>query len=188
MLIMLFLLSGCAIPLKMPPPPQLDLSDIEQHPYTAGLYVPHDLKATVYEKATSPFDKMAYPLGDQTYQIFKKNVPLVFNRIVEVDSITPNQGIDLFIQPSIVKFSSVIPVPAYNPYTATIIYHVDVYNRSGEKVYAQTATGTGQTSKGYVSGFSAREICADVAQMAMKDAVKQIIEGLSDSEDIANLK
>jgi hypothetical protein len=187
MLIVLFLLAGCAIPLKMSAPPQLELTDIEQHPYTAGLFVAQDLKAYVYEKATSPLDKMAYPLGDQTYQIFKKNVPLVFDRMVEVDSITPGQGVDLFLQPSIVKFESVIPMPAYNPYTATIVYHVDVYNRSGEKVYAQTATGNGQTSKGYVSGFSAREICADVAQMAMQDAVKQIIEGLSDAEEMANL-
>lgn len=188
MLIVLFFLTGCAIPLKMSPPPQLELSDIEQHPYTAGLFVPQDLKAYVYEKATSPLDKMAYPLGDQTYEIFRKNIPLVFNRMVEVDSISTGQEVDLFIQPTIVKFASVIPMPAYNPYTATIVYHIDVYNQSGEKIYAQTATGNGQTSKGYVSGFSAREICADVAQMAMKDAVEQIVEGLADSEDLTNLK
>lgn len=188
MLIVLFLLAGCAIPLKMSPPQKLEISDIDQHPYTAGLVVPEDLKTYVYEKATSPVDKMAYPLGDQTHQLFKKNIPLVFDRMVEVESVSTGQAVDLFVQPSIVKFESVIPMPAYNPYTATIVYHVDVYNRAGEKIYAQTSTGNGQTSKGYVSGFSAREICADVAQMAMNDAVKQIIEGLADSEDIANLK
>ena len=187
-LIVLFFLAGCAIPLKMSPPPQLELSDITKHPHTAGLYVPQELKSYAYVKPTSPVDKMSYPIGNQTYEIFKKNIPLTFEKVLEVDSMGSGQGVDLFIQPSIVKFESVIPMPAYNPYTATIVYHIDVFNQSGEKIYAQTATGNGQTSKGYVSGFSAREICADVAQMAMKDAVKQIVEGISDSEEIANLK
>ena len=95
---------------------------------------------------------------------------------------------DLTIQPSIVKFDSVVPMPAYNPYTATVVYHIDVYDKAGEKIYAQTATGNGQTSKGMMSGFSARQICAEVAQMAMKDAVKQILEGLSEAEEIKNIK
>ena len=188
MLIVLFFVAGCAIPLKMSPPPRLDLPDITKHPYTAGLFVPQELKSYEYVKPTSPVDKMSYPIGNQTYEIFKKNIPLVFKKIVDVDSITSDPDVDLIIQPSIVKFESVIPMPAYNPYTATVVYHVDVYNQSGEKIYAQTSTGKGQTSKGYVSGFSAREICADVAQMAMKDAVKQIIEGLADSEEIAKLR
>jgi hypothetical protein len=188
MLIVLIFLAGCAIPLKMTPPPQLDLPDITKHPYTTGLFVPQELKSYEYVKPTSPVDKMSYPIGNQTYEIFKKNMPLAFEKVVDVDSISSSQGVDLIIQPSIVKFESVIPMPAYNPYTATVVYHVDVYNPSGEKIYAQTATGNGQTSKGYVSGFSAREICADVAQMAMKDAVRQIIEGLSDSEEITNLR
>ena len=186
--IMLFILTGCTIPLKMSPPPKLDLSGINQHSYTAGLFVPPEVKEYVYVKATSPVDKMSYPLGKQTHEIFKKNIPLVFKDVMEVDSITPDQDVDLVIKPSIVKFHSVIPHPAYNPYTATVVYHIDVYNKKGEKIFAQTATGNAQTSKGLLSGFSARSICAEVAQMAMKDAVKQIIEGLSEAEELENLK
>lgn len=186
--IMIFILTGCTMPLKMSPPPKLDLSGINQHPHIAGLFVPQKVKEYVYVKATSPFDKVSYPLGKQTNEIFKENIPLVFKDVVEVDSITPNQDVDLVIKPSIVKFHSVIPCPAYNPYTATIVYHIDVYNKKGEQIFTQTATGNAQTSKGLLSGFSARSICAEVAQMAMKDAVKQIIEGLSEAEELKNLK
>ena len=186
--IMIFVLTGCTMPLKMSPPPKLNLSGIHQHPYSAGLFVPKNVQEYVYVKVTSPFDKMSYPLGKQTHEIFKTNIPLVFKNVVEVDSMTPDQDIDLIIKPSIVKFNSVIPNPAYNPYTATVIYHIDVYNEKGEKIFVQTATGNAQTSKGLLSGFSARSICAEVAQMAMKDAVKQIIEGLSESEELENLK
>lgn len=186
--IMIFVLTGCAMPLKMSPPPKLDLSGINQHPYTAGLFVSQKVKEYVYVKATSPVDKMSYPLGEQTHEIFKKNIPLVFKNVVQVDSITTAQDVELIIKPSIMKFDSVIPFPAYNPYTATIVYHIDVYNKKGEKIFAQTTTGNAQTSKGLLSGFSARGICAEVAQMAMKDAVKQIIEGLSEAEELENLK
>lgn len=186
--IMIFILTGCTLPLKMSPPPTLDASGINQHPYTAGLFVPKEVKEYIFVKSTSPVDKMSYPIGQQTYEIFKNNIPLVFKNVVEVDSITPDKGIDLIIKPSIVKFDSVVPNPAYNPYTATIIYHIDVYNNNGEKIFAQTATGDAQSSKGMLSGFSARSICADVAQTAMKKSVKQIIEGLSEAEEIKNLK
>ncbi|MFH2046677.1 MAG: hypothetical protein ABIK92_16215 [Pseudomonadota bacterium] len=186
--IMIFILTGCTLPLKMSPAPKLDSSGINQHPYTAGLFVPQEVKEYIFVKATSPLDKMSYPIGQQTYEIFKNNIPLVFKNVVEVDSITTDKNIDLIIKPSIVKFDPVIPNPAYNPYTATIIYHIDVYNNKGEKIFAQTATGDAQTSKGLLSGFSARSICADVAQMAMKKSIKQIIEGLSEAEEIKNLK
>lgn len=185
--VMILILTGCAMPLNMAPPPKLELSDINQHPYTAGLFIPQKVKEYVYVKATSPVDKMSYPIGEQTHEFFKINIPLVFKNVVEVDAVSPDQDVDLIIEPSIVKFDSVIPFPAYNPYTATIVYHLDVYNKKGEKIFAQTATGNAQTSKGLMSGFSARSICAEVGQMAMKDAVKQIIEGLSEAEELQNL-
>jgi len=108
--------------------------------------------------------------------------------VVEVDSLAPGQSVDLIVKPSIIKFNSVIPYPAYNPYTATIVYRVEVFDRNGEKIFAQTTTGEGQTSKGLMSGFMARGICAEVAQMAMGNAVQQILEGLSEAEELVNLK
>ena len=185
--ISLLILTGCATSLKMNPPPRLELPGIEQYDYTAGLYVPQDVKEYVYEKSTSPVDKMAFPIGEQTNEIFKINMPMVFKNVVEVSSISSDQNTDLVIKPSIVKFESIIPYPAYNPYTSTIVYRVEVYDKKGEKIYVQTATGNGQTSKGLLSGFSARSICADVAQMGMEDAVKQIIEGLSEAEELQNI-
>jgi hypothetical protein len=185
---MMLVLSGCTMPLKMPPPATLEIADITQYPYTAGLFIPQSDKEYMYVKATSPVDKMSFPLGSQTYDTFKKNLPLIFENVVDVDSITPAQAVDLVIKPSIIKFESVIPYPAYKPYTATIVYHIDIYNKNGEKIYAQTTTGEGQTSKGLLSGFAARSICADVAQMAMDNAVQQIIEGLSETDELKNLK
>ncbi len=183
----IFILTGCATPLTMPPPATLDIANINQFPYTAGLFIPQNDKEYVYEKVTSPVDKMSFPLGKQTYETFKKNMPLIFKNVTEVDSIAPHLDVDLIIKPSIVKFESRIPYPAYKPYTATIVYHVDIYDKNGEKIFSQTTTGEGQTSKGLLSGFAARSICAEVAQMAMDNAVQQIIEGLAEAEELKNL-
>jgi len=55
----MLILSGCAIPLKMSPPPTLDSSGIKKHHQTAGLFVPQEVKDYVYVKATSPVDRMS---------------------------------------------------------------------------------------------------------------------------------
>lgn len=177
-------LMGCVTGLNMAPPAKLDMAGIHQHPYKAGLLLSKELKETVYVKQTSPFDKMSYPLGEQTAQIFQKNMPTVFNQVTEIVSRNATQDVDLVVEPSIVSFDSVIPMPAYNPYTAKVVYRVDLYNKKGEKIFTQTAAGDAQTSKGLMSGFSAQSIVAEVAQKAMENAMKQILEGLSAAEEL----
>ena len=184
----IYMLAGCTMPLKMSTPASLDVSGINQHSYTVGLFIPKELKEYVYIKQTSPFDKVSYPIGEQTALLFKKNLPFVFKDVKDVDSINPAQDVELVLKVSIVKFESVIPYPAYNPYTATIIYRVDAYDREEEKIFTQTAIGDAQTSKGLLSGFSAKSISVEVAQNAMENAARQIIEGLSEAEELKGYK
>lgn len=179
-------ITGCTMSLKMQQPKKLSISDIERHNYTAGLYVPQKVKDAVHIQITSPFDRLSYPIGKQTYETFKTNLPLVFKNIEEVDSVSPTKQVDIIIKPSITQFHAVIPVPAYNPHTATITYKVDVYNKTGEMIYTQTTTGNAQTSKGLMSGFFGRRIPAQAAQMAIDDAIQQVVEGLSDAEELEN--
>jgi hypothetical protein len=187
-LIALAMTVGCAMPLKMDPPPTPDLSYLKPLPYTAGLYIPQEVKTYQYELATSPVDKMVYPLGEQTAQIFEQCTPKVFGKVVPVESMTAAKGVDVIVKPSIVKFDAVVPRPAYNPYTATMVYKAEVFSPDGKQLFSETATGDAQSSKGLMSGFSARTICADVAQKAMTKAAKQIMEGIADAEELAHLK
>lgn len=186
--VLLAITIGCALPLKMDPPPTPDLSYLKPLPYTAGLYISQELKDYKYVVATSPVDKMVYPLGEQTTMIFEQCTPKVFSKVVPVESLTASQGVDVIVKPTIVKFDAVIPNPAYNPYTATMVYQAEVFSPDGEKIFTQTATGDAQSSKGLMSGFSARGICAAVAQKAMSEAAKQVMEGIADSEELAQLK
>jgi hypothetical protein len=186
--ILLLFTMGCAMPLKMGNPPTPDLSHLKPLPYTAGLYIPQDLKSYEHKVATSPFDAVVYPLGEQTASIFSNCTAKIFNKVVPVTSPTPTEQVDVIIQPAIVKFNAVIPVPAYNPYTATMVYQADVLRPDGQKVFSQTATGDAQSSKGLMSGFSARGICAKVAQDAMVDAAQQIMEAIADSEEISQMR
>ena len=86
------------------------------------------------------------------------------------------------------KFEAVVPHPAYNPYTATIVLRVNVYDREGNKIFTQTATGTGQSGKGMASGFKAQSLAAEAAQLAMADAAKQILEALLAAPEIKDYK
>lgn len=179
MAILLSVVTGCAR-LGMNPPQTLNIQGIQPHPYNVGLFIPKDLQEYIY---VAP-GYLEYPLGEQTTAMFRKNLPIAFKSVQDVDSLNPAQQVKLILQPSIVNFNSVIPYPAWNPYTATMIYRIDVYDRKGEKIYTQTATGEAQTSKGLLSGFVARRIVAEVAQTAMDNAMKQIIEGLASAEEL----
>jgi len=180
----LTVLGGCTLPVGMDPPQKIEAANLPQHSYKAGLYLPQELKNSIYVIQTSPVDKISIAIGDQTCKIFAINLPSVFTEVVQVDSKTPTENIDVVIEPSIVKFEQKAPFPAYNPYEATMTYHVDVYDKTGEKIFAQTTVGNAQSSKGLMSGFSARGIYASVAQMAMNDSARQVMEGLAEAEEL----
>jgi hypothetical protein len=182
------IICGCALPLKMDPPTTPDLSQLKPYQKTAALCIPEQLKQYQYVIATSPFDKLAYPLGDQTQQLFQQCAGKLFDKVVVIDAIPPDQPVDVVLQPSIVKFNAEVPMPAYKPYTADMIYRMEVFDTQGEKLFTQTAAGKAQSSKGMMSGFSARSICAQVAQMAMADAAKQIMEGVAEAEELQHLR
>ncbi len=180
--------SAAAATLKMPPPPQIDLQGATPHPFAAGLYVAKETREFTHTIKTSPFDKIVYPIGEQTVGLFEKNLPGVFKSVVPAAAPKPGQGVDLVVEPSVVKFEAVIPHPAYNLYTASIVLRVTVYDREGNKIFTQTATGNGQTGKGMASGFKAKTLAAEAAQAAMVDAAKQILEGLLAAPEIKEYK
>lgn len=188
MFALLFFVGGCAMPLSMETPTAMDLSHMQPYGGTAGLYLTPELRNSQYELTTSPFDVMVYPVGDQTAQLMQKNIPQLFENVIEIGSMEVGGEVDLILKPAIVKFDAVVPMPAYNPYRATMIYRLDVYSSAGEKLFSQTAVGEAQSSKGMLSGFSARTICADVAQQAMDKAAKQLFEGLAEAEELKPYK
>lgn len=179
---------AAAFTLKMPPPPQIEMKGATPYALTAGLFVPKEAREYTYALKTSPFDKMVYPLGEQTVGLFEKNLPSVFKSVVAAAAPKPSSGVDLVVEPSIVKFEAVVPHPAYNPYTATVVLRITVYDRDGNKIFTQTATGNGQTGKGMASGFKAQGLAAEAAQAAMVDAAKQVLEGLLAAPEIKEYK
>ncbi len=182
---MVTFLSGCSIQLEMNPPQTCELKDVKQHPYSAGLFMPKETREYVFVKPTTLYNyEMTYPLGPQTALALQKNLPKIFKELVEVDSLNPPQPVKVVIQPSIIDFKSNVPYPAYNPYTASIVYRFDVYNLKGEKIYSQTVTGDGQTSKGLLSGFVQKGLYAEAAKLAIDKAIQQIVEGLAFAEEL----
>ena len=190
-LIPILLAVGRAETIKIPPPPQIELKGATPHGLTAGLLMSSEVREYVYEAKLQPLQawgKRRYPMGAQTVMLFEKNLPSVFKQVVAADSRKPGPGVDLVIEPSIVKFEAISPMPVYKPYVATMVYRVDVYDREGNKLFTQTATGNGQISKGMASGFSVGKLCAQSAQLAALDAAKQVLEGLLDAVELKNYK
>ncbi len=170
--------------LKFPPAEKIALESATAQAKVVGLYIPPELAEFKHTVKTSPFDKLHYPVGAYTVDLFKLNLPQVFQKVVDSPTQQPGDGVDLVVVPSIVSFSAVAPNPAWKPYLATVVYRVDVFDRAGEKVVTQTATAEGQASGGMMSGFKAGQHCTTATMMATSKAAKQLLEGLLASEEI----
>lgn len=181
--------SASTATLKMPPAPELVL-DIDAaeapHPITAGLFLSADVRSNIYVVKTSPFDKIKYPIGAYTSDVFERNLPQALAEVIEIDA-PSSTDVDVVISIEIVRFEAIIPHPAHNPYTATVVYKITVRDSAGETLLVQTVTGEGQTSKGMMSGFKAKQLAAESAVRAMNDAATQALEALADAPELAEV-
>jgi hypothetical protein len=174
--------------LKFPPAERIALEAASPQPNTAGLYLSPEFTEFKHTERTSPFDKLHYPVGAHSADLLNLNLTQVFQKVVESATQTPGDGVDLVVVPSIVSFDAVVPKPAWKPHLATVVYRVDVFDRTGEKIFTQTATAVGQTSEGMMSGVKARKLCTTATLMATAKAAKQLLEGLLASEEIRSAK
>jgi hypothetical protein len=174
---------------KMPPAPAVELEGVEPLPLTAGLYLPAELRGTVEVVKTSPLDKLKFAVGEFTAELYELNLPKAFAKVVPVTAKVPSDPavVDVVVSVEILRFEVTIPHPAYNPYTSTAVYKVTVTDPAGETLFTQTATGSGQTSKGMMSGFKAQGLAAEAAKLAMADAAKQALEGLTAAEELRGM-
>jgi len=175
-----------ATTLKLPSAPEMTLETNGVSlplPLTAGLFLSDEVRSAIHVVKTSPFDRIKYPIGDYTVDVFGRNLPLVFAEVVEVND-AKMTDVDLVVEVAIARFEAVIPHPASNPYTATAAYRITVRNADGETVLVQTVTGDGQTSKGMMSGFKAKQLAGESAARAMADAARQALEALADEPEL----
>ena len=187
---LLFAMSASAATLKMPAAPEIELEvnqDEVPYPLSAGLLLPNEVRLAVHVVKTSPFDRIKYPIGEYTVDLFSRNMPQVFATVSEIDSVKA-ADVDVVIEIAIVRFEANIPHPASNPYTATAVYKITVRDTDGDTLLVQTVTGDGQTSKGMMSGFKAKQLAAESAVRAMNDAARQAFEALAEAPEVAEAK
>jgi len=177
-----------AATLKMPTAPELAVDGPAPRPMTVVLEVPDDLHEASHVVATSPFDRIRYPIGEYTVALLQTNLGRAFAGVEVVRGSSAAGAADAVVALEIVSFEAVIARPAYKPYTADVVYRLTVRDRGGQVVFAPTATGSAQTSKGMLSGFSARQLAAEAAARAMNDAVTQLLATLLEAEELAALE
>ncbi|MFH2059289.1 MAG: hypothetical protein ABIJ59_10335 [Pseudomonadota bacterium] len=174
---------GCTTDVKMPETEQINTRILTKHKAVAALYIPDELKKN-YEQITSPLDTLSFPIGPQMTDLLEKNLPLVFEKVVKANTDKVPDNADIVIVPEILDFKNYIPFPAYNPHRCSIIARLTCLNKKNEKVFVQTITGNAQTGGNLFSGFKSQQLAAEAADLAIKDAVKQAIEGLADAEEL----
>jgi hypothetical protein len=183
--LVLFILffSGCATHVSMPETDQADLKITNKHNYSVALYIPDELKEE-YKQVTSPVDTLSFPIGKQMTDLLEKNLPLVFENVALSQNQEVPDNAEIVIIPEILEFKNHIPFPAYNPHRCNIIAKITCVNKNKETVFVQTVTGSSQTGGNLFSGFKSQQLAAEAADLAIQDAVKQAIEGLSEAEEL----
>jgi hypothetical protein len=175
--------------IKLPAAPRMTLEVTpEGGPFKlkAGLLLSAEVREAIHVVRTSPFDKMKYPIGAFTADLFARNLDQVFAGVVATDSATTSD-VDVTVEVTIDRFEAVIPHPAYNPYTASMVYRIRVTDAGGEVLLVQTVIGEGQTSKGMMSGFKAKQLAAESAVRAMVAAAIQAMEALAEAPELIEL-
>lgn len=178
--------SAWAGTIKLPQPPELEIGDRDPFEIAAELRVPDDTAEKIVVVKTSPFDRMRFPVGRYSVTLLENHLDRVFARPSDERGALaelPTVVVELDIE----HFEAKIPMPAYKPYTASVVYKARVLDQEGEVVFTQTTTASAQTSKGMLSGFKAKKLAGRAAADAMNDAMTQLLEGLLDSEELAAL-
>lgn len=190
LLCLLIAANAPAATLKLPPATEIELDvneDLIPFPLTAGLLLSDEVRSAVHVVKTSPFDRIKYPIGAFTVDVFGRNLPQVFAEIVEIGE-GKKAEVDVVVRIEIVRFEAVIPHPASNPYTATMVYKITIQDSGGETLLVQTVTGDGQTSKGMMSGFKAKQLAGESAARAMADAAHQALEALAEAPELTEIQ
>lgn len=179
-----------AAKVKMPPAPIVELDGATPLPLVASLDLTDEFRSKVEVVKTSPFDRLKFPVGQFMVELLEKNLPNVFQELRLDSSGTPADSVpvDVRVGVEMIKFEVTIPHPAYNPYNSSVVLKVSISDLDGELLFTQTAAGSGQTSKGMMSGFNAKGIAAEAVKLAIVDAATQAFEGLLDAEDLRELK
>ncbi len=183
--LVVLLIAGSSSAGKVPLPsaPSLDLGEITRLPLTAAFVVGDELASQEDVVRTSPFDKLRFATGAFTVELFERNLPQVFAAVTDAE----DAAADAEVSVELVRFMAGVPHPAYKPYTASVTYRVTVSDPGGTVLFSETVTGEGQTSKGMMSGFKAKQLCGEAAKLAMADAAVQALQGLVDAPELREL-
>ncbi|MCP4901981.1 MAG: hypothetical protein GY906_33875 [bacterium] len=186
----LSVLPASAAKVKMPPAPIIELDGALPLPLVGTLDLSEEFRTKVEVVKTSPFDRLKFPIGQFMVELLEKNLPNVFQEIHSSASGTTGNNVpaDVRVSAEILKFEVKIPHPAYNPYHSSVVLKISLSDPDGELLFTQTAAGSGQTSKGMMSGFKAKSIAAEVVKLAIVDAATQAFEGLLEAEDLREVE
>ena len=186
--LMLLVLCGCKTSVdSQEVAAPLELKVAQKLPLTAALYLPPEFRDYTYEMVTSPFDSLALELGASMTGILTTNMPDVFERVVMAESKTVPEGADVLIIPTVLDHKNIIPFPAYEPHRASMVCRVEVLDKTGEPFFTQTASGDAQTGGNLFSGFSSQSLAIEASQLAAKDAMRQVLQGLAESVELKEL-
>lgn len=180
-LLALLFLCACTSKAKMPESAPMAVQG-ERHPLTVALHIPEELKKPT-EQVTSPFDSLAIDVGPQLARDLADGLPQVFEGVVEAPSPTVPEGAAAVIVPTIEEYENIIPFPAYEPHYCKVVVKLTCLDAGGETFFVQTTTGEAQTGGNLFSGFQSQTLAAEAAQLAVRDAARQALEGLAEAEE-----
>ena len=174
--------------LNLPEAPRLEVKGGPPRPVPIVLRLSDELASQIYVVKTSPFDTIKYPIGSYSAALLAKNLDLVFRTDPAARATQDSGQAAPVLELAIERFEAVIPHPAYKPYTADVVYRATVKDPQGDVLFTSAATASAQTSKGMLSGATAKRLAGEAAARAMNDAMTQLLESLLAAEELDGLE
>lgn len=151
-----FLTGGCTFTHTLHAEPSYDkLPSVEKIPVTAGVYYSPQFKAYSHTRIFGPHKYVA-PIGADSVSIFNKILPLVFEKVTQVNSVPPYRAnapnVDLVLEPVIEHFNFLLGTDSLSE-DKSILYRFTLYNLDGSPIDSWSIRGQPENESRWTTPF-----------------------------------
>jgi hypothetical protein len=159
---------------------------VKKIPARIGVYYSDTFKTFRHDEKIEQNGSWQIEFGAQNLTFFRNLMAAMFTNVVEVSKspvdATMLPGLDGVLVPEIKKFGFLTPsVSGLNFYSASIQYHMTLYNAEHQKISEWTVVGYGKSE---ASVFGSKEALSEATMLAIRDGGARIAVELGDQPGV----
>jgi hypothetical protein len=161
---------------------------VDKIPARVGIYFPDEFKNYLYQESLAESGSWKIDLGEQNLKFFRNLSKAMFESVVEVHepplTLEEMADLDAVLVPNIAKYGFLTPsISGLKFYSASIEYHISMFDKQGEKIGDWNIIGYGKSEGGM---FTADDALNESTVLAIRDGGARIAIELIQQSAVQN--